>query len=210
MINVKHATKEEHSPSVRDANLVWHASCLHPTPIFPLRRQNAKVCGEQCWTELSTAARSVGSHAPMRETHITKRRFLNHKHHTDNTTHSFPLITYAGHKQPGAATTVDATDPVEQPAASALQPPESTDDNINFKRTTLNKATSSNIITGQRTSPPTTKRARAAGTPDKRVKKKIKPVLSAHINPWTISSGVRRTQSLRATTEEAAAMEMPP
>jgi hypothetical protein len=61
---------------------------------------------------------------------------------------------------------VDATDPVEQPTASALQPPESTDDNINFKRTTLNKATSSNIITGQRTSPPTTKRARAAGTPE--------------------------------------------
>ena len=22
-------------------NLVWHASCLHPTPIFPLRRQDA-------------------------------------------------------------------------------------------------------------------------------------------------------------------------
>ena len=50
----------------------------------------------------------------------TKRRFFNHKHRTDNTTHSFPLITCAGQKQPGATTTVDATDPVEQPAASAL------------------------------------------------------------------------------------------
>ena len=191
-------------------NLVWHASCLRPTPIFPLRRQDAIVCGEQCWTELTTAALSAGSQAPTRETHTTKRRFLAHKHHTDNTTHSFPLITCAGHKQPCAATTVDATDPVEQPAVLAQQPPGSTDDNIGNKRKTLSKATLSKRPTArQRTSPPTTKRKRAAGTPDKRAKKKTKPTLSAHINPWTISSGILRTQSLRATTAAAAASKVP-
>ena len=52
-------------------NLVWHASCLHPTPIFPLRRQDAIVCGEQCWTELTTAALNAGSQAPTRDTNTT-------------------------------------------------------------------------------------------------------------------------------------------
>jgi hypothetical protein len=41
---------------------------------------------------------------------------------------------------------VVATDPVEQPAALAQQPPESTDDNIGNKRKTLSKATLSKII----------------------------------------------------------------
>jgi hypothetical protein len=192
-------------------NLVWHASCLRPTPTFPLRPQDAIVCGEQCWSELTTAALSVRSQAPTRETHTTKRRFLTHKHHTANTTHSFPLITCAGHKQQCAATTVDTMDTVEQPAASALQSPGSTDDTIGNMRTTRRKATLSKRITvTQRTSPPTTKRAHAAGTLDKRAKKRAKPTLSAHINPWTISSGLLRAQSLRATTAAAAAREMPP
>ena len=50
-------------------NIVWHASCLQPTPVFPLRQQDAIVCGEECWTELTAAARSAGIPAPERETH---------------------------------------------------------------------------------------------------------------------------------------------
>jgi hypothetical protein len=37
-----------------------------------------------------------------------------------------------------------------------------------------------------------------------------KPTLSAHINPWTISSGILRTQSLQATRAAAAASKIPP
>jgi hypothetical protein len=50
---------------------------------------------------------------------------------------------------------VDATDPVEQPAALALQPPESTDDNIDNKRTTLSKATLSKIDNSETANLPT-------------------------------------------------------
>jgi hypothetical protein len=192
-------------------NIVWHASCLQPTPVSPLRQQDAIVCGEECWTELTAAARSAGIPASERETHNTKSRFLAHKHHTTNTTHSFPLVTCAGHRRPCAEPTMSATEPEEQPTIRAQQPPGNRGGNTGNKRKSMNKAPHSERPKARRrTSPPTTKRKRAAGTPDKRAKKKSKPTLSAHINPWTISSGILRTQSLQATTAAAAAREMPP
>ena len=90
-------------------NLVWHASCLHPTPTFPLRRQDAIVCSEQCWDELTTAAHGAGMLGRTNDsgtvahgagTNTTKRRFIPYKHNTNNTTHPFTLITYAGSHQP--------------------------------------------------------------------------------------------------------------
>ena len=192
-------------------NIVWHASCLQPTPVFPLRQQDAIVCGEECWTELNAAAHSAGIPAPERETHDTKRRFLAHKHHTPNTTHSFPLVTCAGQQQPGAATTVDATEPVELPAAPAQQQPGSPNSNTSNKRKAPSKAAHSGRPTARRrTNPTTTKRKRAAEPPETRAKKKAKTILSYHINPWTISSGALRTQSLQATIAAAAARTMPP
>ena len=145
---------------------------------------------------------------PERETHNNKRRFLTHKHHTSNTTHSFPLVTCVGQQQPCAGTTVDATEPVEP---TIQQPAGSTEDSIGNKRKTMSKASHSGRPTARRrTSPPTKKRKRAAKPPDKRAKKKSKSTLSFHINPWTISSGLLRTQSLRATIAAAAARTMPP
>jgi len=192
-------------------NIVWHASCLQPTPVFPLRQQDAIVCGEECWTELTEAARSAGISAPERETHNTKRRFLAHKHYTTNTTHSFPLVTCAGRRRPCAEPTLSATASEEQPIIQAQQPPGNKGGNTGNKRKSLSTASHSEKPKARRrTSPPTTKRKRAAGTPDKRAKKKSKPTLSAHINPWTISSGILRTQSLQATTAAAAARDMPP
>jgi hypothetical protein len=99
-------------------NLVWHASCLHPTPIFPLRRQHAVVCGEQCWAELNAAAVSARTLPPTCEIHTTKSRFLPHKYNTNSTTHSFPLVTRTGQQQPCAITTMDATEPTEQLSGS--------------------------------------------------------------------------------------------
>jgi hypothetical protein len=54
-------------------NLVWNASCLHPTPNFPLREQDAMLCGEQCWAEITTAALNAGEQIPTRENHNQKR-----------------------------------------------------------------------------------------------------------------------------------------
>ena len=134
---------------------MWHASCLQPIPALPLRQQDdAIVCGEECWTELTAAARSAGIPAPERETHNTKRRFLAHKHHTTNTTHSFPLVTCAGHQQPCAAPTVDATEPVEQPTILAQQPPGSTDDSTGNKRKSMSKASHSGRPTARRRTSP--------------------------------------------------------
>ena len=52
------------------------------------------------------------------------------------------------------------------------------------------------------------------GAPDSKKPKKSatkkKPKLSPHINPWTISSGALRTQSLRATIAAAATRTMTP
>ena len=178
---------------------------------FPLRQQDAIVCGEECWTELTAAARRAGIPAPERETHDTKRRFLAHKHHTPNTTHSFPLVTCAGQQQSCAAPTVDATEPVDLPTGPAQPQPESSNSNTGNKRKALDKAASSGRPTARRrTTPPTTKRKRVAEPPDKRAKKKPKTTLSYHINPWTISSGALRTQSLRATIAAAATRTMPP
>ena len=169
--------------------IVWHASCLQPTPVFPLRQQDAIVCGEECWTELTAAAHSAGIPAPERDTHDTKRRFLANKHHTHNTTHSFPLVTCAGQQQSCATPIMDATEPVEQPATPAQQQPGRPDSTTSNKRKAPSKAAHSKRPTARRrTTPPTTKRKRVAEPPDK-----PKPTLSYHINPWTISSGALRT-----------------
>ena len=190
---------------------MWHASCLQPIPVFPLRQQDAIVCGEECWNELTAAAHSAGIPAPERETHDTKRRFLANKHHTHNTTHSFPLVTCAGQQQSCATPIMDATEPVEQPATPAQQQPDSPDSTTSNKRKAPSKAAHSKRPTARRrTTPPTTKRKRAAEPPDTRAKKKPKTTLSYHINPWTISSGALRTQSLRATIAAAATRTMPP
>ena len=191
-------------------NIVWHASCLQPLPVFPLRRQDAIVCGEECWTELTAAAHNAGIPAPERDTYDTKRRFLANKHHTHNTTHPFPIVTCAGQQQSCPAPLVDATEPVE-PTTTTQQQPGSQDGNASNKRKAPNKAANSGRPTARRrTTPPITKRRRAAEPPDKRAKKKPKTTLSYHINPWTISSGALRTQSLRATLAAAATRKMPP
>ena len=144
----------------------------------------------------------------------TLRRNPAHKHHTHNTTHSFPLVTCAGHQQPCAALTVVATSCNGTSRAASSSSTATTRKQIRQQRQQAQNNEQGN--TQQETNSNTAhlpthyKKKRAAGTPDKRVKKKIEPTLSAHINPWTISSGLLRTQSLRATTEAAAAREMPP
>ena len=191
-------------------NLVWHASCLHPTPISPLRRQDAIVCSEQCWDELTTAAHGAGMQTPTRETHTTKRRFMPHKHNNNNTTHPFPLITYAGSHPPPPGPSGTATTHIEQPVVQPEQPLEDKEATTGNKRKLPDKtATSNRPTTRQRTTPITKKRKRTAGTTDTRNKKR-KPTLSAHINPWTISSGILRKQSLQATRAATAASKIPP
>ena len=48
-------------------NIVWHASCLQPVLPFPLRSQDAIVCGDECWDELIREAARIGSTTPTRE-----------------------------------------------------------------------------------------------------------------------------------------------
>ena len=88
-------------------NIVWHASCLHPIPPFPIRTQDAIVCGQACWLELTEALRQEGRPHPTAELKTT-RQFLPRSHNTTNTTHSFPLVTY-----PTAKTTVQQKTSVE-------------------------------------------------------------------------------------------------
>ena len=162
-------------------NLVWHASCLHPTPISPLRRQDAIVCSEQCWDELTAAALGAGTQAPAREIHTTKRRFIPHKHNTNNTTHPFPLITYAGLHQPVPVPPGAAAAHIEQPVVQPEQPPEGTEARTGNKRKLADKTTPSNRpTTRQRTTPTTKKRKRTAGTTDTRNKKKKTNIISPH------------------------------
>ena len=72
-------------------NIVWHASCLHPIPSFPIRPQDAIVCGQACWLELTDNLRQEGKPPPTAE-HNTTRQFLPRTHNTTNKTHSFPLV----------------------------------------------------------------------------------------------------------------------
>ena len=76
-------------------NIVWHASCLHPTPPFLVRTQDAIVCGQACWLELTDALSQEGRPQPTKEnSSTTSRQFLPRTHSTPNTTHPFPLVTY--------------------------------------------------------------------------------------------------------------------
>jgi hypothetical protein len=99
---------------------------------------------------------------------------------------------------------------MEQPAVQPEQPVEDREAMTGNKRKLPDKiATSNRPSTRQRTTPTTKKIKRTAGATDKQAKKK-KPTLSAHINSWTISSGILRTQSLQATRAVAAASKIPP
>ena len=112
--SAKHVTQVAYSLNVHAATLYGTQVACTQHPFSPFRRQDAIVCGEQCWDELTTSA-------PTREMHTTKRRFLLHKHDTNNTTHSFPLVTCIGQQHTLAVTTVDATESKEQPAVQAQQ-----------------------------------------------------------------------------------------
>ena len=145
-----------------------HNTHLSPQTTGYHRMRRTMLLGINC---SSTLRRSP---APTREPHTTQRRFLPHKTSTNNKTHSFLLVTRAGHQQPYAVPAVDATEPTEQPVVQAQQSPGSTEARTGNKPKLANKATPSNMPTvRQRTSTPTKKRKRTAGTKDKRTKKKV-------------------------------------
>ena len=52
-------------------NIVWHASCLQPPLPFPLRTQDAIVCGNACWAELTEELLTRGEPEPTQENNIT-------------------------------------------------------------------------------------------------------------------------------------------
>jgi hypothetical protein len=141
----------------------------HPTPPHPLRKQDAIVCGKECWEELQNA----GGTAPTKEASGGVKRFLLNTHNThphQHNTHSFPLITPAGAER----------NPVEQ--RKRKTPP-------GAASTRGRKKHRSKTLGGKRLRPPD-------NAVKKRPKKKAQ--LSAHINPWTINSGKLRLQSAGA------------
>ena len=180
-------------------NIVWHASCLHPISPFPIRTQDAIVCGQACcWLELTEALRQEGRPHPSAE-HNTTRQFLPRSHNTTNKTHSFPLVTY-----PTAKTTVQHKTSVE---CAGGPDPQATPDNHCLSPPTKKRTRTFDpperptkkpkpILKGTKR-----KRASSAQTPKQQDRKK-KQKLSPHINPWTINSGRLRRLSAQATTTE--------
>ena len=177
-------------------NIVWHASCLHPIPSFPIRTQDAIVCGQACWLELTETLRQEGKPPPTAE-HNTTRQFLPRSHNTTNKTHSFPLVTYPTAETPVQHETsvgcAGCPDPQTTPVKHCLSSP--------TKKRTRTLDTSEKPTKKAKTTPETTKRKRAssAQAPKQQTRRK-KQKLSPHINPWTINSGRLRRLSAQAAT----------
>ena len=179
-------------------NIVWHASCLHPIPSFPIRPQDAIVCGQACWLELTDNLRQEGKPPPTAE-HTTTRQFLPRTHNTTNKTHSFPLVTYPTAETPVQHETsvgcAGCPDPQTTPVKHCLPSP--------TKKRTRTLDTPEKPTKKAKATPKTTKRKRAFSgqAPKQRTKKKQK--LSPHINPWTTSSSFMRVQSALAAVTDA-------
>ena len=75
-------------------NIVWHASCLQPPLPFPLRKQDAIVCGDACWAELVDESKTRGASEPVKEDTLNLLRFLPRRHsNTTPTTQDYPSVT---------------------------------------------------------------------------------------------------------------------
>ena len=75
-------------------NIVWHASCLQPPLPFPLRKQDAIVCGDACWAELMDESKTRGASEPVKEDTLNLLRFLPRRHsNTTPTTQDYPSVT---------------------------------------------------------------------------------------------------------------------
>jgi hypothetical protein len=75
-------------------NIVWHASCLQPPLLFPLRKQDAIVCGDACWAELLDEYKKRGTPEPVKEDPLDKPSFLPRRHsETASTPHNYPSVT---------------------------------------------------------------------------------------------------------------------
>ena len=92
MTNVKCAIRGVRSQNVRGVTSCGTLAVLHPTPTFPIRTQDAIVCGQACWLELTdSTVDKRGGRTLLRNKSSTTRQFLPRTHSTPNTTHSFPL-----------------------------------------------------------------------------------------------------------------------
>ena len=75
-------------------NIVWHASCLQPPLPFPLRTQDAIVCGNACWAELTEELLTRGEPEPTQENPLHTPKLLPRRHsETTSTPHNYPSIT---------------------------------------------------------------------------------------------------------------------
>ena len=74
--------------------LLWHASCLQPSLPFPLRTQDAIVCGNACWTELRDELMKQGAPEPAKENPLHTLKLLPRRHsETTSTPHNYPSVT---------------------------------------------------------------------------------------------------------------------
>jgi hypothetical protein len=197
--SVKCATREAHSPYAHGATSFGTqavSSCLHPIPPFPIRTQDAIVCGQACWLELTEALRQEGMPHPTAE-HKTTRQLLPRSLNTTNTTHSFPLVTY-----PTAKTPVQQRTSVER--ADDVPDSRPTPKRHRITSPTKKRARDSDppepLPKKSKPTPRGTNRKRATSIqvpkkPGRRKKQKLSP----HINPWTINSGRLRRLSAQDT-----------
>ena len=75
-------------------NIVWHASCLQPPLLFPLRKQDAIICGDACWAELLDEYTKRGTPEPVKEDPLDKPSFLPRRHSvTTPTEHDYSSVT---------------------------------------------------------------------------------------------------------------------
>ena len=89
-------------------NIVWHASCLQPPLPFPLRKQDAIVCGDACWAELMDESKTRGAPEPVKEDPLNSLRFLSRRHSdTTPTTQNYSSVTSRTPQgdSPGCSTT---------------------------------------------------------------------------------------------------------
>ena len=170
---------------------MWHASCLHTTPPFPIRTQDAIVCGEACWLELTEALTQEGRPNPTQEHSLPSRRFLPRTHSTSNTTHPFPLVTYPAartNKRRPPSPNADAAGPRPTTVSHSKQPLTKKRAGESTSLETASKKQRLRTVGTKRKGAPSSKTPRKSAT-------KKKPKLSLHINPWTISSGQLRRGS---------------
>ena len=75
-------------------NIVWHASCLQPPLPFPLRKQDAIVCGDACWAELIDEFTRRDAPEPVKEDPLVTPILLPRRHsNTTPTEHNYPSVT---------------------------------------------------------------------------------------------------------------------